>query len=164
MGTGKSTVGRFVATDLGFEFVDTDALVEAVAGESIADIFAKSGEDTFRRMETIAVQSLATRERLVIATGGGLVVTPGNLDSLRAHALVVCLWAGPETILRRTQHQAHRPLLHDADPLAKIRALLTIREPHYRQADIIISSEHRTGRDVAQQVLHQFRESRTHRA
>ncbi len=159
MGTGKSSVGRIAAAELGFEFVDTDALVEKSAGQSIADCFAQQGEGAFRALESAVVQALAPRERLVIATGGGLVVTPGNLESLRAHALMVCLWAGPETILRRTQHHTHRPLLMDADPLAKIRELLALREPHYRRADIIINSDHRPLREVAQQVIHQFMES-----
>ena len=78
------------------------------------------------------------------------------MASLKTHALVVCLWAGPETIWERTREHQHRPLLNDPDPLAKIRSLLAEREPFYRQADVLVNTEMRSAREVALQVLHQF--------
>jgi len=159
MGTGKSTVGRQVARGLGFEFVDTDSLIEDAAGMEIAEIFKQAGETAFRRLERSVVQAVAGREGLVIATGGGLVVDPANLDSLKTHAMVVCLWASPEAIWERTKHHTHRPLLNDPDPQSRIRELLAEREPHYRKADIIINTGLRPIREVAQQVIHQFRET-----
>ena len=157
MGTGKSSVGRLVADQLDLEFVDTDDLIESRAGKKISDIFAQNGEATFRELECRLVAELTSLNRTVISTGGGLPVDPANLSSLKQHALVVCLWASPEKILERVLEQSHRPLLRDPDPLAKIRSLLTVREPFYKQADVLLSSEHRSVREVAQQVIHQFR-------
>ena len=160
MGTGKSSVGHLAATELGFSFLDTDELIETRTGKTITDIFAHAGEAVFRRLESDLVAELATRSHTVISTGGGLVVNPANLASLKTHALVVCLWASPETVYQRTRHQDHRPLLQEPAPLAKIRALLASREVAYRQADVLVSTEARSPREVAQQVLHQFRTAR----
>jgi len=157
MGTGKSSVGHLVADQLHFEFLDTDHLIEARAGRSISEIFAQNGEPAFRALESRLVEELASRKQLVIATGGGLPVNPVNLHSLKPHALVVCLWSSPEKIFERVREQAHRPLLRDPDPLAKIRSLLAVREPFYKQADVLINSEFRSIREVAQQVILQFR-------
>ena len=82
---------------------------------------------------------------------------PENLAALKEHALVVCLWSSPEKIWERVRHQTHRPLLHDADPEKKIRELLTAREPFYKQADVLMNTELRSIREVAQQIALQFK-------
>jgi shikimate kinase len=156
MGSGKSSVGRLVAEQLRFQFLDTDELIESRAGKPISDIFAESGEAAFRDLECRVVQELVTRTNTVISAGGGLPVNPANFASLRKHALVVCLWASPEKSWERVRGQTHRPLLKDADPLAKIRALLASREKFYRQADVLVNTEWRSIREVAQQVIHHF--------
>jgi shikimate kinase len=156
MGSGKTTVGRHLAAQLHFEFVDTDQLIEAAAGKKIAEIFATTGEPAFRALEHRVVQELAHRSKNVIATGGGLACYNDNLASLKSHALVVCLWASPETIWERVRHHAHRPLLRDPDPLAKIRSLLAARESFYRQADLLISTDGRPTREVVTHILNQF--------
>jgi shikimate kinase len=161
MGTGKSSVGRLVAQQLRFDFLDTDAVIEARAGKSISDIFAQQGEAAFRDLETKVVHELESRHRTVISTGGGLVMNPDNLASLKQHALVICLWASPETIWSRVKNQNHRPLLAQPEPLDKIRSLLNERAPFYKQANVLINTELRSTRDVAQQVLHQFRVARS---
>lgn len=160
MGTGKSSVGRLAAETLQFEFVDTDELIEAQAGSSVEDIFKNQGEPAFRQMECDVVQKLSQRENLVIATGGGLIVNPANLASLKTHALVLCLWASPETIWERVKDQTHRPLLKTADPPGAIRALFAKRDPLYRQADVLINTAQRSPKEVAQQVLLQFQLAR----
>ncbi len=157
MGTGKSTVGRLVAEQLRFELLDTDALIEQRSGKKITEIFAQNGEATFRDLEAQLVEELSPRTRLVIATGGGLPTNPANLASLKTHALVICLWAAPEHIFERVREQSHRPLLHDVDPLGKIRTLLAAREPFYKQADVLLNSDLRSAREVAQQVIAHFR-------
>ena len=156
MGTGKSCVGRLVADALHFTFLDTDHVIEARAGKPISDIFAQDGEPAFRQWERRIVEELARREKTVIATGGGLPTDPANLASLKTHALVVCLWASPESIWERVRGHDHRPLLNEADPLARIRVLLADREPHYRQADVLVNTGMRSAREVAQHVIHQF--------
>jgi shikimate kinase len=157
MGTGKTSVGRLVADQLHFHYLDTDEMIQAATGKSIADIFSREGEPAFRALEEKTVAELAVKTKTVISAGGGLPVNPANLASLKAHALVVCLWASPEKIWERVKNQTHRPLLHGADPQQKIRNLLAAREPHYKQADVLINTELRSLREVAQQVVHQFR-------
>jgi shikimate kinase len=156
MGVGKSSVGRLLAERLDFDYVDTDAVIESIVGKSISRIFAEDGEARFRDCEAAAVNELTTRRRLVIATGGGLAVQPGHLESLKSHALVVCLWASPEAIWDRVRHQSHRPLLQGPDPLGRIRQLLADREPFYRQADILVNTEMRSLKEVAAHVLLEF--------
>lgn len=156
MGTGKSSAGRLAAEALHFEFVDTDDLIESQCGMAIEEIFKSQGEPIFRQLEKELVQTLCQRRKTVIATGGGLVADPENLASLKSHALVICLWASPETIWERVRAQTHRPLLQTPDPLGKIRELFARRDPIYRQADVLINTAHRSPKEVAQQVLHQF--------
>jgi shikimate kinase len=159
MGTGKSSVGRQAAEVLEFTFLDTDTLIESRAGASIYDIFQQQGEPSFREFERQVVLELEQREKIVVATGGGLPANEVNLASLKKHSLVVCLWASPETIWERVRAHSHRPLLNQPDPQTKIRELLAVREPYYRQADVLINTERRSVREVVSQVVHQFREA-----
>jgi len=156
MGTGKSSVGRLIADQLRFILIDTDELIESRTGKSVAEIFAEEGEPAFRLHEQNVVAELSLRQRTVISTGGGVGASEANLASLKEHALVVCLWASPEKIWERVRGQTHRPLLKEADPLAKIRQLLAAREHCYKQADVLLNTEVRSLKEVAQQVLHQF--------
>ena len=157
MGAGKTSVGRLAAEQLHFDYLDTDDMIQSLTGRSITDIFKTDGEPAFRTLERQIVGELTARSRMVISTGGGLPVNPDNLTNLKTHALVVCLWASPEKIWERVKNQTHRPLLHDPDPQKKIRDLLAAREPFYKQADVLVNTDIRAVREVAQQVVHQFR-------
>ncbi|MDB6067767.1 MAG: aroK [Pedosphaera sp.] len=161
MGTGKSSVGRLLADQLHFDFLDTDELVESRAGKCISEIFSSEGETAFRQHELEVVAGLVARHRAIIATGGGVGASPVNLSSLKEHALVVCLWASPERIWERVRGQTHRPLLKDPDPLAKIRQLLAAREACYKQADVVMNTEAHSMTEVAQQVVLQFNQARS---
>lgn len=160
MGAGKTTVGNILAGLLGFEFLDTDRVIEQREGRRVTDIFASRGEPYFRDLEASLCRELESAEDKVIATGGGLVVNPDNLASLRRHALVVCLWASPETIYERVRHQNHRPLLHTPDPLGRIRDLLDQRSPAYRAADVLVGVDFRSPIDTARFVAASFRRAR----
>ena len=157
MGTGKSSVGRIITEVLQYTFLDTDDLIEARTGKTIAEIFAQQGEPQFRELERLVVEELASRTKTVIATGGGLPVHGDNLEKLKSHSLTICLWSSPEKIYEQVRYQSHRPLLNDPNPLAKIRQLLNARKPFYRLADVLVNTERRSVREVAQQVIHQFR-------
>jgi shikimate kinase len=157
MGVGKSTVGRLVARQLKFDYLDTDEIIQSNTRRTVAEIFREEGEPAFRALEQQVVAGLAGCERTVICAGGGVPVNAKNLASLRIHALIVCLWASPEKIWERVRHQSHRPLLHGDDPQKKIRDLLAVRHPFYRQADVLVNTDTRSVREVAQQVVHQFR-------
>ncbi len=156
MGTGKSSAGRLAADILRFTFLDTDRVIEARAGSTISAVFAQQGEPLFREWERRIVEELTRRSKTVIATGGGLPLDEANIVSLKSHALVLCLWASPETIFERVRHHDHRPLLNEPEPLERIRTLLAVREPHYRQADVLLNTERRSIKEVAVQVVHQF--------
>jgi shikimate kinase len=160
MGTGKSSVGRIAAEHLRYDFIDTDEWIENQTGKTIAEIFAQNGETAFRQLEADTARALASRRNIVISAGGGLILNPDNLASLKTHALVICLWASPETIWERVREQTHRPLIQTADPLAAIRKLLEERSAAYHQADAMIHTGFRAPKEVAQQVLHQFKLAR----
>ncbi len=135
MGTGKSTVGRIVAERLGVPFVDTDAEIEREHGR-IADIFAELGEARFRQLEREMVDELVARnERLVIATGGGMLVDPANAAKLAATGSIYTLTAEPDEIVRRVEAAgaAERPLLDGPDASGRVRQLLADRAEVYAQ-------------------------------
>jgi len=156
MGTGKSTVGHLVAVQLRFALVDTDRLIESAAGKTISDIFAQDGEPSFRAYERRVLEELGHRRDTVVATGGGLGASSANIASLKRHALVICLWAPAEVIWERVRHHGHRPLLQVSNPKERIAELLALREPIYREADVLMDTSHRHSRELAQQVIHHF--------
>ena len=134
MGTGKSTLGRLLAERLQYRFIDTDVEIESRNGCSVATIFKEQGEAAFRTMESELVAELAQRRRLVIATGGGLVMNPANVERLSASGTIICLTAETGEILERVARQADvRPLLQESDPRARVNELLRQREPVYAQ-------------------------------
>src|ERR1035437_3694158 len=108
MGAGKTSVGRLVAEQFHFDYLDTDELIQSRTDRPIVEIFSTDGEAAFRKMEQALVGELAARTKTVIATGGGLPMNPQNLVSLKTHALVVCLWASPEKIWERVKNQTHQ--------------------------------------------------------
>ncbi|HLY26953.1 MAG TPA: shikimate kinase [Aggregatilineales bacterium] len=131
MGTGKSSVGRILAERLGWQFVDTDALIEQREGRTISAIFAEDGEAKFRDLESAVAAELVNYLHTVIATGGGIVLRPENLANLDRAGLVVCLDAPAEEIARRLAQFTDRPLLAGADPAARIAELLARRKGAY---------------------------------
>lgn len=141
MGTGKTTTGLHLSGQLGLEFVDTDDIVEAMAGRAISAIFAEEGEEAFRDLETQALRQAVRGPRRVIATGGGMMLRPQNVALMRAAGPVICLEATPATILRRTAHKGTRPLLAGPDPLAAINRLLGERRVAYAQADYTVCAD-----------------------
>ena len=159
MGVGKSTLGRYLANSLRYKFVDTDELIESRAGRPISEIFASDGEEYFRQLERNLVEEMSSWTRTVISTGGGLVTKSDNLDVLKSYSFVVCLWASPETIYLRVKRQQHRPLLNTPDPLATITELLDQRAGFYKRSDLIVVTDQRPLRLVAQLVSRQFFEA-----
>lgn len=134
MGTGKTTVGKLLAAELGYEFVDTDIAIETRCGRTIPEIFRELGEDAFRRLEADLVMELAEREGLVIATGGRLMLDQANAAALSRKGLVFCLSATPDEILSRVMNdQQSRPLLNVTEPGERIVELLAQRAEGYRR-------------------------------
>ena len=133
MGAGKSTVGRLLAAGLGFTFVDADRELEHRAGTSVANIFELEGEAAFREREAHLLAELTARTGIVLATGGGAVLDPGNRQLLHSRGLVIYLQANADEIARRTRGDSSRPLLQVEDRRGRIESLLDQRGPLYRQ-------------------------------
>jgi 3-dehydroquinate synthase len=147
-GSGKTSVGAAVAALLGWSFVDTDALVEQVAGMNIPAIFTSEGAARFRERESVALVAALERERVVVATGGGIGEQPANTRLMRARGWVVSLLATPETVWHRLTTEGEpgavatrRPMLAGGDPLARLRALQAQRQGWYTTADETIRSD-----------------------
>ncbi|MEH3087360.1 MAG: shikimate kinase [Xylophilus ampelinus] len=133
-GSGKSTIGRQLARRLQLPFVDSDQVVEARLGCAIRTFFEREGEDRFRDIEEAVIDELTASHPGVMATGGGVVLRPGNRERMRARGQVVYLSSTPEELARRLRHDTQRPLLQVADPLARLRDLHAARDPLYREA------------------------------
>ncbi|HYX45072.1 MAG TPA: bifunctional shikimate kinase/3-dehydroquinate synthase, partial [Acidimicrobiales bacterium] len=139
MGAGKSTVGQALARRRGWDFLDSDAAIEARTGRTVAEIWAAEGEAAFRRLESEVLAEALARERpAVVAAAGGVVLSPVNRARLRDSEAVVWLRARPETLVPRVATGSHRPLL-GSDPLGVLRRLAAEREPLYAQvADVTV--------------------------
>lgn len=138
MGAGKSSTGAALARMLGYQFFDTDAVIEAAAGQPIPDLFASQGETAFRQLETEVLAELSAYRRLVIATGGGIVTQQQNWSYLH-HGIVVWLDV-PLTVLQgRLAGDVGRPLLQGQDLETKLTTLLEQRQHLYAQADVRVT-------------------------
>ena len=140
MGTGKTTVGKLLAQQLGYRFFDTDVLIERVAGQTINEIFAEQGEDHFRQLESRVLGELSAYTQSAIATGGGIVLRQINWSYLH-HGLIVWLDAPVEVLMERLAQDTTRPLLQDTDLAPKLNFLLEQRRSLYAQADLHIPIE-----------------------
>ena len=142
MGSGKSTIGRQLATRLGKEFYDSDREIEARTGVDIALIFEIEGEQGFRKRETAMLEELAGLHDVIIATGGGVVLSADNRNLLNRSGTVVYLKSSPERLFERTARDKKRPLLNTEDRKLTIQKLLDDRNPLYEEvADIVISTD-----------------------
>ena len=135
MGAGKSTLGAAMAKRLGYRFFDTDILIEQVAAQSIPDIFRSSGESGFRTLESQVLNQIVSYTRLVVATGGGIVLNPENWGHLR-QGVIVWIDVPVEELQRRLQHDQSRPLLQRDDWPQQLTHLLDSRRRLYAEADI----------------------------
>jgi len=163
MGAGKTTIGAECARRLARAFVDTDELIEATAGRTIAEIFSAEGEAGFRVMERAVVADVcASPVPLVIAVGGGAMLDPENRRLAGTKATVVWLRAGPRELAQRVAAQAaeaggERPLLATADPVAMIERLTSLRADAYGAiADVVIDTDDRSIAAVADAVLEEL--------
>ncbi|MGM3306374.1 shikimate kinase [Anabaena sp. WFMT] len=138
MGVGKTTVGRLLAKELGYGFLDTDDVIVKAAGKSINEIFIDEGEAEFRQLESDVLAQVCAYTKLTIATGGGIVLRRENWGYLR-HGLIVWLDAPVEILLNRLAEDDTRPLLQDSDPEGKLKLLLEQRQLLYSQADLQIT-------------------------
>ena len=140
-GCGKSTVGRHLARQLGWRFVDSDHEIERQIGGSIRTFFEQQGEAAFRDLEQQMIAKLTQQTEMVLATGGGAALRQANRRALKAGCKVVYLRSTPEELFRRLRHDTQRPLLQVKDPLKRLRDLFHERDPLYRDvADFLIET------------------------
>ncbi|OCR01379.1 shikimate kinase [Oscillatoriales cyanobacterium USR001] len=135
MGAGKTTVGKWLASELGYRFFDTDILIEQVAGKSVSEIFTRDGEESFRELESKVLQELSAYTNLIVATGGGIVLRQINWSYLH-HGVVVWLNVPVEEICDRLREDNSRPLLREGDPKIILEGIFTQRQRFYAQADV----------------------------
>jgi len=153
MGTGKSAVGRLLAAKMKWQFLDLDELIELREKQPIAEIFAKKGEPYFRKLEKKVLVEVSKEKNFVIACGGGIVIDPDNIKTMKETGLVICLKATPSAILKRTSGYAHRPLLNVQDPKRQIELLLKLRAPYYSKADKSIDTSKISSAEAAGMIL-----------
>jgi len=152
MGTGKTSVGRAVAANLGRPFVDMDAVLEERLGTTISAFFATTGEAAFRAAESALVRELAMERGLIVATGGGALLAEENRRAFLEQGTVVLLTCAPEQLLRRLGGDGGRPLLAGSDPAAAIRRLLAKRQAAYDAIPLQLDTTHLTIAEAAERV------------
>ncbi len=141
MGAGKTTVGRLLAKHYGCTFYDSDHEIEARTGVKIPVIFEIEGEAGFRKREEATIAELTGLSGIVLATGGGAVLSATNRANLKNNGVVIYLRGMPEHLHERTRHDRNRPLLQTENPLARLRELFKQRDPLYREvADIVVDT------------------------
>lgn len=166
--TGKSTVGKMLASRLDWPFVDADEYLEQRAGKSIKRIFEEEGEAHFRQLESRYLQELSARHNLVVATGGGVVLREENVKQMHNTGIVVLLEASPETVFDRLRSDPRtkfrRPSLTSKEPFEEIVELMERRAPLYSAAaNIRFDTDVMSAEDVALAIcdyLVQVREKR----
>jgi len=159
MGSGKSAVGRRLAKQLGWEFFDSDAIIEERTGVDIAFIFEKEGEAGFRRREQQVIGELADLKQIVLATGGGAILIDETRKRLGSRGTVVYLQASVDQQLRRTRHGKERPLLKGGDRRQILEQLIKVRDPLYREiADILLETDGRTVTAVTAELCERLAE------
>lgn len=141
MGAGKSSVGRRLATKLGWNFVDSDTEIETAAGMSITDFFAEHGEEEFRSGEARVIARLLRDEKTVLATGGGAFMSDATRDLIKQAGFSVWINADLDLLFARVSRRPTRPLLQTPNPRETLKQLMDARYPTYALADLTVTSK-----------------------
>jgi shikimate kinase len=153
MGTGKSTVGKRLANQLGVDFIDADAAIEEAAQMSVSEIFAEYGEPYFRDGERRVIARLIEERHGVIATGGGAFVNPETRALILEHGIAVWIDADLETLVERTARRDNRPLLQQGNPRDTLARLREERAPFYAEAPIHVTSDRGPHAETALSII-----------
>jgi shikimate kinase len=158
MGAGKTSIGRQLAEALGMDFCDSDHEIEARSGATIPWIFDVEGEEGFRKREQTMIDELSQRQNIVLATGGGAVLSETSRNYLKTRGTVIYLSASIDLLLERTQRDRNRPLLQTENPRARLEELMQIREPLYREvADIVLETDDSSIRHTVNRIIKQLK-------
>jgi shikimate kinase len=153
MGTGKTFAGKLIARRLNWDHYDTDEMIEKEVGMPISKIFELKGEEHFRKLETNTARLVSVLDKVVISTGGGIVLRKENIDELEKNGAIVCLTAAPEKIYERVKKETHRPLLKVPDPVSKINELLEFRKEAYGRCHLIVDTTDLGPEQVVDKIL-----------
>ncbi len=153
MGTGKTEVGKKLAEKIGYDFIDTDELIEKKTLMKISDIFENFGETYFRKIESALVDEVSRLDRKVISTGGGVVLKKENMNVLSKNGAIINLSALAETIYSRLKGKNDRPLLIKADVPGEIKKLLEIRKEYYDRCDLSLATDNLSVDETVQKIL-----------
>jgi shikimate kinase len=153
MAVGKSAVGRTLARKLKRRFVDLDKVIEKAEGIKVRDIFEQKGEAYFRQCEKEALAEILERHGQIIATGGGVVLDQENVKLLRNKALLICLAASTDVLLKRAGHGGKRPLLKGSNRKERIEEILRQRTNYYAEAHACVETSDLSVDEVAEQIM-----------
>lgn len=154
MGAGKSTIGRHVAQELNLDFFDSDQVIESRTGADIAWIYDLEGEEGFRKREKEVIEDLTSKTSIVLATGGGSIITPENRVALASRGIVIYLKSSLASQYDRTRRDAKRPQLHTDNVKETITDLWEEREPLYQEiADYCFDTDHLPVKTIANKII-----------
>lgn len=156
MGTGKTEVSKILAGRLKKQRLCLDDMIEWKVGKPISEIFEQDGEAYFRKIESEMVAAVSKDRDVIIDAGGGVIINENNYKKLKEHGVIFCLTTSADTILERTEHYTHRPLLNTEDPKKKIEELLKERRKFYAKADYTIDTTDLTLEDVTDRIIEQM--------
>lgn len=154
MGVGKTSTSRSLSRKLGTPELDTDAVIVEEEGRSVQDIFAREGEDYFRRKETDLLEALVGEEPSIISCGGGMVMRSENIQKMKTLGKILFLIASPETIYSHVKDSTNRPLLNGNMNVEYIRELMESRAPRYQAAaDLTVVTDNLLPWQVADKII-----------
>lgn len=151
MGSGKTTVGKELATVLNYDFIDLDEVIENKYGK-ITDIFSQKGEKYFREIETQELKKIENQSNFVLSTGGGVILKDENIKILKDLGQVFYLSAKSETIYNRIKNQKHRPLLNTQNPKNTIEEILSKRLEKYEKSGEKIITDSKNAKEIAGEI------------
>jgi shikimate kinase len=152
MGTGKTAVGKELSRKKNWRFLDLDELIELKEKRLIAKIFSEEGEPYFRKVERRVLKEVAKEKNFVVACGGGIVIDPDNVKTMKASGKMICLTATPAVIWERICTFKHRPLLEVPNPKKQIELLSKLRAPYYALADKTVDTSKISVKETAAKI------------
>ena len=154
MGSGKTTIGKLIAKKLRYKFIDTDLLMEEKTGVKVPLIFEYEGEEGFRKRETKILSEVLLSDNIVLATGGGIVLSDNNRQQLKERGNVIYLNAEINELAKRLSNDKTRPLLQNTDIKEKLKELMGHRSFLYESiADSIIQTKNKRAPDIANEII-----------
>ena len=158
MGTGKSSVAKFLSTEHGWDVLEMDDMIVQRQGMSIADIFEKHGEEYFRDVESNLIKEICLQQNKVVSCGGGVVLREQNVDEMKKRGNIVLLSASPETILERVKDDTSRPLLQGNKTIEFLSEMMEKRREKYENAaDVVIQTDGKQIAEICNEIVEKIK-------